>query len=92
MVTERCGGGAVSLLTCPYRMRAAPDRGRGARQVLSSAQDKLWQVIILIIIWIWIVSDLASFRESRFLQKTVGHFHYIDDLVTIPNSSELSRH
>ena len=25
------GGGAASLLTCPYRMRAAPDCGRGER-------------------------------------------------------------
>jgi len=35
MVTERFGVGAVSLLTCPYRMRAAPDRGRGARVAAS---------------------------------------------------------
>ena len=30
-MTEQCGIGAASLLICPYRMRAAPDRGRGAR-------------------------------------------------------------
>jgi hypothetical protein len=30
-VTERCGGRGGELLTCPYRMRAAPDRGWGAR-------------------------------------------------------------
>jgi len=44
------GGGAASLLTCHYRMRAAPDRRRGVRQVPRSAQDKLKQVIILRII------------------------------------------
>jgi len=35
------GDGAASLLTCPYSMRAAPERGQGARQVLRYAQDKL---------------------------------------------------
>jgi len=50
MVTEWCGIGEASLLACPYRVRAATDRGWGARQVLRSALDKLWQVIIFFII------------------------------------------
>jgi len=29
------GTEAASLLTCPYRMQAAPDRGRGARAAAS---------------------------------------------------------
>jgi len=32
---ERSGGGAASLLTCPYRMRAAPDCGRGVSAAAS---------------------------------------------------------
>jgi len=68
---ERCGGRGGELAHSPYRMRAAPDRGRGARQVLRSAQDKLWQFVILFISLlmtiIWLMTIIRSMIITRLM-------------------------
>ena len=52
-------------------MRAAPDRGRGVRQVLRSAQNKLWQVIILIITRLMTINRAHEpcHEDTHFLYK-----------------------